>query len=126
MGQVPSGGAVCLVRPNLGGEAEVVAGSASGLGAELQSVEVLGICGTYMMREQDLVDSRSVSILSMLLCTTSGLPNWKGLSRDPERLRSALMMTNRFSIVFNLIPCRPLKMQQAQIMYFWCYHMGLS
>ena len=105
-----------MVRSDLGGGDEVVAGGASGVRAEPQSVEGLGIGGLSTMRNPDLVDSRSASILSTLVWTTYGSPAWKQSVRSPKRLRSAFTMTNRFAIVLKVIPWGHLKIRRSQLM----------
>ena len=64
-------------RYDLDGGDEVVAGGSSGLGEEPQSAEGLGVGGPLTARDQDLMNLRSASILSTLVWTTSGLPDWK-------------------------------------------------
>ena len=96
-------------RYNLGEGADVVAGGASGVGVEPRNAEGLGVCGPSTMRERDSMALGSVLILSTSAWTTSGLLAYKQLARAPKQSWLALMIKNRFAIVLNVIPWRPLK-----------------
>ena len=112
---VPRVGTVCLGLSDFGEGSEVMDGDASSLGAELRSAEGLGVCGPSITREWDSMNSRSFLILSTLVWTASGFPYRKRSTRFPKRSRLALTVTNRFSIVLNVISWTPLKRRQAQL-----------
>ena len=87
-------------------------------GTEPRSTEGLSVGGPSTTPERDYMASRSVFILPTSAFKTLGSPSRKKLARAPKQAQSELNIKNKLSMVFNAIPCRPLKKRRARLMYF--------
>ena len=83
-------------RSNLSVVSGVLYGFVSVLVAEPRIAEVLGVGDLCMTRKKNSIDSRSVSILSTLVWTTSGSPDLKQSTRAPKQAWLDLLMINKF------------------------------